>query len=67
MIDDEKIIEMFFNRDQQAIHELDMKHGKIFRNLSYNVVNSRLDAENVSMTLIWVHGTPFRQYIPIPC
>ena len=45
MIDDEKIIEMFFNRDQQAIHELDMKYGKIFRNLSYNVVNSRLDAE----------------------
>ena len=45
MINDEKIIEMFFNRDQQAIHELDMKYGKIFRNLSYNVVNSRLDAE----------------------
>ena len=45
MIEDEKIIEMFFNRDQQAIHELDMKYGKICRNLSYNIVNSRLDAE----------------------
>ena len=45
MIDDEKIIEMFFERDQQAIQELDIKYGKICRNLSYNIVNSRQDAE----------------------
>lgn len=45
MIDDEKIIEMFFERDQQAIRELDIKYGKICHNLSYNIVNSRRDAE----------------------
>lgn len=28
MIDDEKILELFFQRDQQAIRELDIKYGK---------------------------------------
>ena len=46
MIDDEKIIDLFFERDQQGIRELDMKYGKICHNLSYNIVNSRLDAED---------------------
>ena len=45
MIDDEKIIDLFFKRDQQGIRELDIKHGKICHNLSYNIVNSRQDAE----------------------
>ena len=45
MIDDEKIIELFFERSEQGIRELDMKYGKICRNLSYNIVNSRRDAE----------------------
>ena len=45
MIDDEKIIEMFFERDQEAIRELDNKYGKICHNLSYNIVNSKQDAE----------------------
>ena len=45
MIDDEKIIELFFERSEQAIRELDIKYGKICHNLSYNIVNSRQDAE----------------------
>lgn len=45
MIEDEKIIEMFFGRSEQGIRELDIKYGKIFHNLSYNIVNSRQDAE----------------------
>ena len=39
MIDDEKIIELFFERSEQGIRELDMKYGKICHNLSYNIVN----------------------------
>ena len=35
MIDDEKIIELFFERSEQAIRELDIKYGKICHNLSY--------------------------------
>lgn len=45
MVDDEKIIKMFFERSEQGIRELDIKYGKICHNLSYNIVSSRQDAE----------------------
>lgn len=44
-MDDAKIIELFFQRDQQAIRELDMKYGKVCHSLSFNIVNNRQDAE----------------------
>lgn len=51
MIDDEKIIEMFFGRSEQGIRELDIKYGKVCHNLSYHIVGSRQDAEEcVSLT-----------------
>lgn len=45
MVDDEKIIELFFERSEQAIRELDMKYGEFVHNLSYNIVNDKQDAE----------------------
>lgn len=45
MIDDEKIIELFFERSEQGIRELDKKYGKICHNLSYSILNNRQDAE----------------------
>lgn len=45
MIDDEKIIEMFFGRSEQGLQELDTKYGKVCHKLSYNIVNSKQDAE----------------------
>ena len=45
MIEDEAIIEMFFERSEQGIRELDIKYGRICHKLSYNIVNSRQDAE----------------------
>ena len=45
MIDDKKIIELFLERSEQGIRELDMKYGKLCHNLSYHIVNSRQDAE----------------------
>ena len=45
MIEDEKIIDLFFERDQQGIRELDRKYGKACRKLSYNILNNRQDAE----------------------
>lgn len=45
MIHDEKIIELFFDRSEQAIRELDKKYGKACFKLSYNIVNNRQDAE----------------------
>lgn len=45
MIEDEQIIELFFHRSEAAIRELDIKYGKVYQKLSYNIVNNRQDAE----------------------
>ncbi len=45
MIEDEKIIELFFERSEKCIQELDIKYGKVCHKLSYNIVNNRQDAE----------------------
>lgn len=44
-MEDEKILELFFNRSEQAIREMDKKYGKVLEKLSCNIVNSREDAE----------------------
>lgn len=43
-MEDEKIIELFFERSEQAIQELDLKYGQFCHKLSYNIVNNRQDA-----------------------
>ena len=45
MIEDEKIIALFFNRSEKAIQELDIKYGKVCHKLSYNILNNKQDAE----------------------
>lgn len=45
MIEDEKIIELFNKRSEQAISELDKKYGRFCQRLSYNIVNNKQDAE----------------------
>lgn len=53
---DEQIIELFFERSEQAINELDSKYGKVLHNLSYNILNDRLDVEecvNDSYLGVW--------------
>lgn len=45
MIEDEKIIELFFEHSEQGIRELDIKYGKVCHKLSNNIVNNRQDAE----------------------
>ena len=45
MIDDERIIELFFERSEEAIQELGNKYSKACHKLSYNIVNNRQDAE----------------------
>ena len=71
MMEDEKIIQLFFERSEQAIRELDIKYGKICHKLSYNIVNSRQDAEecvNDAYLGAWnaippVHPNPLLSYI----
>ena len=42
---DEKIIELFFLRSEQAISELDKKYGRTCYSVSYNILNNSQDAE----------------------
>ena len=44
-MNDERIIELFFERSEQAIKELDEKHGQACHKVSYNILNNRQDAE----------------------
>ncbi len=53
---DETIIELFFDRSEQAITELDVKYGKVFHKLSFDILNNILDAEecvNDSYLGVW--------------
>lgn len=44
MIQDDAIIEMFFERSKDAIRELDTKYGKACFKLSYSVIGEYLRA-----------------------
>lgn len=44
-MEDEKIIELFFGRSEQAIKELDLKYGKVCHSVSYNILHNRQDTE----------------------
>lgn len=44
-MDDERIIELFFQRSEQAIQELERKYGKICQKLSYNILSNSQDVE----------------------
>lgn len=44
-MNDERIIELFFERSEQAIKELDGKYGKVFHALSFKILNNHQDAE----------------------
>lgn len=44
-MEDERIIELFFERSEQGLRELDIKYGKVCHRLSHNILNSWPDAE----------------------
>lgn len=44
-MDDVKIVELFWERDEQAIVETNMKYGALCRRISYNVLGNLQDAE----------------------
>ncbi len=44
-MEDEKIIELFFERSEQAIKEVEKKYGRACHNISFNILHNDLDAE----------------------
>ena len=45
MLEDAKIIELFFARSEFAIKELDTKYGKVCYKIAYNILSDHLDSE----------------------
>ena len=64
-MEDEKIIELFFARSEQAIIELDAKYGKKCRSLAQNILEDRRDAEECVSDAylgVWNAVPPERPY-----
>ncbi len=62
-MDDEKIIELFFERSEQALAELDRKYGRLCYHLSFSILNNEQDAEecvNDAYLGIWNRIPPER-------
>ena len=55
-ISDEKIVDMYWERNQRAIQETDWKYGSMLRNVSYNILCDLQDCEecqNDTYLKIW--------------
>ena len=59
-LEDSKIISLFFERSEQAIEELDRKHGLAVNKTAANILNDRLDVEEC------VNDTYLRVWNDIP-
>lgn len=44
-LDDRKIIELFYERSEQAIMELSNKYGSVCTKVAYNILNNKQDTE----------------------
>ena len=44
-MDDEKIVELYWERDEKAIEETDFKYKKYLFSIAFNVLHDRLDSE----------------------
>lgn len=71
MLEDSKIIELFFTRVEQAIVELSAKYGIVCRRIARNILKNDFDAEEcVNDTYLAAWNTippPQKKKIPIRC
>jgi RNA polymerase sigma factor (sigma-70 family) len=62
-VDDLQIIELYFQRDEQAIWETDIKYGGLCRTIAYNILRNHQDAEecvNDTYAGVWKAIPPVR-------
>ena len=62
-MDDDRIIELFFKRSEQAIVELSGKYGSICSRIAQNILNDQLDSEecvNDAYLVVWNSIPPQR-------
>ena len=63
IIDDIKIIDLYFERNERAIKETDIKYGKLCHKIAYNVLNNHQDSEecvNTAYLEVWNRIPPTR-------
>ena len=57
-MDDQQIIDLYFDRNEQAITETDVKYGKLCHSIAYNILNNHEDSEEcVNDTYVGVWNT----------
>ena len=64
-MDDLRIIELYFERDEQAIKETDAKYGKLCHSIAYNILNNHEDSEecvNDTYVSVWNTIPPTRPH-----
>ncbi len=64
-MDDLEIIELYFERDEQAIKETDVKYGKLCHSIAYNILHNHEDSEecvNDTYAGVWKSIPPTRPY-----
>lgn len=59
-MEDGRIIDLYWNRDQRAIQETDGKYGRLLRSIAWNLLQSREDSEEC------VNDTYLRAWDAIP-
>lgn len=55
-MEDTKIIELYFERDEQAIKETEQKYGRLCHSISYNILQNAEDSEecvNDTFSALW--------------
>lgn len=65
-MEDARIIELYWNRSEEAISKTAAKYGKYLFSISYNILNNREDAEesvNDTYTKAWYSMPPHRPHI----
>ena len=63
LLEDNKIIDLFFDRSEQAIEELSIKYGNLCKKISENILNNFADAEecvNDTYLSVWNNIPPSR-------
>ena len=51
-MNDKNIVDLYFNRDEEAITQIDKKYGRYCYSIAYNILTNKEDAEeSVSDTL----------------
>ena len=71
-MEDGEIVALFFQRSEQALAELDKKHGRLCRRLAYRILNDQRDAEecvNDAYLGVWNAIPPAKPepFVPFLC